>query len=111
MGRLRYHCLSGLLLGLALAAKAEEATTATVRCDKKDDDKKEPKFSHFTEIFYTVLFIVLVWFSGGGRILRCKGPSGTGCCQFRCKGPSGTGGEVQAVGGPTGQTLGGPGAA
>ena len=64
MGRLRYHCLSGLLLLCALAAKAEEATTATVPCDKNDDEKKEHKFSHFTEIFYTVLFIVLVWISG-----------------------------------------------
>ena len=63
MGRLRYHCLSGLLLLLALAAKAEEATTATVPCEK-DDDKKEDKFTHFTEIFYTVIFIIVVWISG-----------------------------------------------
>ena len=64
MGRLRYHCLSGLLLLLALAARAEEATTATVPCDKNDDEHKQDKFEHFTEIFYTVLFIVLVWISG-----------------------------------------------
>ena len=64
MGRLRYHCLSGLLLLLALAARAEEATTATVPCDKDDDEHKQDKFEHFTEIFYTVLFIVLVWISG-----------------------------------------------
>ena len=64
MGRLRYHCLSGLLLLLALAAKAEEATTATVPCDKNDDENKEDKFSHFEEIFLTVIFIILVWISG-----------------------------------------------
>ena len=64
MGRLRYHCLSGLLLLFALAAKAEEATTATVPCDSKDDKNKEHKFTHFTEIFYTVIFIILVWISG-----------------------------------------------
>jgi Kef-type K+ transport system membrane component KefB len=64
MGRLRYHCLSGLLLLLALAAKAEEATTATVPCDKNDDKNKEDKFSHFEEIFLTVIFIILVWISG-----------------------------------------------
>ena len=34
MGRLRYHCLSGLLLLLALAAKAEEATAATTMRQK-----------------------------------------------------------------------------
>ena len=43
MGRLRYHCLSGLLLFCALAAKAEEATTATVPCDKNDDENKDRK--------------------------------------------------------------------
>ena len=63
MGRLRYHCLSGLLLLLALAAKAEEAT-ATVPCDKDDKKNKEDKFSHFEEIFLTVIFIILVWISG-----------------------------------------------
>ena len=63
MGRLRYHCLSGLLLLLALAARAEEAT-AVPPCDKNDDEHGEDKFEHFTEIFYTVLFIVLVWISG-----------------------------------------------
>ena len=64
MGRLRYHCLAGALLLLALAAKAEEATTATVPCDKNDDENKEDKFKHFEEIFITVIFIILVWISG-----------------------------------------------
>ena len=69
MGRLRYHCLSGLLLLLALAAQAEEAT-AVPPCEK-DDHKSEDKFTHFTEIFFTVIFIIVVrrrWRkSGDGR--------------------------------------------
>ena len=65
MGRLRYHCLAGALLLLALAAKAEEATTATVvPCEKVDDDESDYQFKHFNEIFFTVIFIIGVWISG-----------------------------------------------
>ena len=64
MGRLRYHCLSGLLLLLALAAKAEEATTAAVPCDKMTMTRKNTSSVTSTEIFLTVFFIILVWISG-----------------------------------------------
>ena len=65
MGRLRYHCLAGAFLLLALAAKAEEATATVVPCEKEDDDgKSDGQFKHFEDIFLTVIFIILVWISG-----------------------------------------------